>query len=96
MSVSVKKTVALVCALGKLHNFCIDNESDNVPMPTPADEWEIEMDDGVPLVPAPGAQSTRDVVPDQLLDGGDHFDDLGYRGRYNRLTETVRVLKYTV
>ncbi len=59
MSVSVKKTVALVCALGKLHNFCIDNKSDmEVPMPTPADEWEIEMGGGVPLVPAPGTQSS--------------------------------------
>ena len=86
MSVSVKKTVALVCALGKLHNFCIDTESDvDVPMPTPADEWEIEMGGGVPLVPAPGAaKSSRDVIPDQLLDGGNHFDDLEYRGRYNR------------
>ena len=56
MSVSVKKTVALVCALGKLHNFCIDAEGDmDVPVSTPADEWEIEMDGGVPLVPAPGA-----------------------------------------
>jgi hypothetical protein len=52
---SVKKTVALVCALGKLHNFCIDTESDmEVPTPTPADEWEIEMGGGVPLVPTPG------------------------------------------
>jgi len=85
MSVSVKKTVALVCALGKLHNFCIDTEGDvDVPTPTPADEWEIEMDCCVPLVPAPGTQSARDVVPEQLLDGGNHFDDLGYRGRYNR------------
>ena len=86
MGVSVKKTLARACALEKLHNFCIDTEGDNmdVPMPTPADEWQIEMDGGVPLVPAAGAQSTRDVIPDQLLDGGNHFDDLGYRGRYNR------------
>ena len=54
MSVSVKKTVARVCALGSLHNFCIDTESDmDVPMPTPTNEWEIEMGGGVPLVPAP-------------------------------------------
>jgi hypothetical protein len=81
MSVSVKKIVALVCALGKLHNFCINVA---VPVPTPADEWEIEMDGSVPLVPTPGAQSARDVIPDQSLDGGNHFDDLGYRGRYNQ------------
>ena len=85
MSVSVKKTVALVCALGKLHIFCIDTESDmEVPTPTPADEWEIEMGGGVPLVPALDAQSSRDVFPDQLLDGENHFDDLEIRGRYNR------------
>jgi hypothetical protein len=41
MSVSVKKTIALVCALGKLHNFCIDTKSNmDFPMPSPADEWE--------------------------------------------------------
>ena len=86
MNVSVKKTVTLVCALAKLHNFCIDTESNmDVPIPTPADEWEIEMGGGVPLVPAPGAQSSRDdVIPDQLLNGGNHFDDLEYRGRYNQ------------
>jgi hypothetical protein len=68
MNVSVKKTVALVCALGKLHNFCIDIESDmDIPVPTFADEWEIEMDGGVPLVPAPAAESSGDVIPDQLL-----------------------------
>ncbi len=81
----MKKTVALVCALGKLHNFCIDTESDmEVPTPTPADEWEIEMGGGVPLVPTPDAQSCCDVIPDQFLDGGNRFDDLEIRGRYNR------------
>ena len=40
MNVSVKKTDAIVCALRKLHNFCIDTESNmDVPMPTPANEW---------------------------------------------------------
>ena len=86
MGVSLKKTVALVCALAKLHNFCIETEGDrDSPMPTPADAWEIEMNGGVPLVQAaPDAQSTHNVTPDQLIDGGNHFDDLEYRGRYNR------------
>ncbi len=53
-------------------------------MPTLADEWEIGMDGGVPLVPAPGAESSSDVIADQLLDGGIHFDNLEYRGCYNR------------
>ena len=53
-------------------------------MPTSADEWEIEMGVGVPLMPAPGAQSSRDVIPDQLLDGGNHFGNLEYQGCYNR------------
>ncbi len=81
---SVKKTSALVCALRKMHNFCIDIKSIDIksymdiPMSTPADGWGIKMDGGVPLVPAPGAKSSSDVIPDQLLDGGNHFDNLEY------------------
>jgi hypothetical protein len=41
------------------------------------------MGGGVPFVPAPGAQSSRDVIPVQLLDGGNHFDNLEYQHWYN-------------
>jgi hypothetical protein len=42
------------------------------------------MGGGVPLVPAPGAKSSCNVIPDQMLDGGNHLDNLEYRGRFNR------------
>lgn len=84
MRVSLKKTVALVCALAKLHNFCIDADDGDVPTSTASDEWRNEMTGAVPLVPTLNSESGRDVAPQQLLDGGNHFDDVGQNGRYNR------------
>jgi hypothetical protein len=82
--VSLKKTVALVCALAKLHNFCIDADGIDVPSSTALDELQNEMSGAVPLVETPNSESNRDVAPQQLLDGGYHFDDIGQNGRYNR------------
>ena len=84
MRVTLNKTVALVCALAKLHNFCIDADSGDVPLSTAHDDWRNEMNGAVPLVQLPNSESSRDVVPQQLLDGGNHFDDIGVRGRHNR------------
>jgi hypothetical protein len=85
MRVSLKKTVALVCALAKLHNFCIDDaDGIDVPSSTALDELRNEMSGAVPLVETPNLDSNRDVAPQQLLDGGYHFDDIGQNGRYNR------------
>ena len=84
MRVSIKKTVALVCALAKLHNFCIDADDGDVPSSTVRDEWRNEMPGAVPLEPTPNSELNLDVAPQQLLDGGNHFDDIGQNGRYNR------------
>ena len=61
------------------------------------DEWNIELNGGVPLVAAATADD-GDVIPQQLINGGNHFDDLGgVNGRYNRqrrynyASETKRV-----
>jgi hypothetical protein len=53
MNVAVHKTVALVLALSKLHNYCID--ADKCPFcdtafSTAADEWRNEASGAVPLV----------------------------------------------
>jgi hypothetical protein len=82
--ITVAKTVALVLALAKLHNYCIDEERDTTPdlSHTPNDEWNIELNGGIPLVTA---TDNGDVIPEQLINGGHHFDDLGgINGRYNR------------
>jgi DDE superfamily endonuclease len=86
MNVSVKKTVALVLALAKLHNYCIDNDVSHcdVAFMSAADEWRNEMNGAVPLVETQHSESNHDVAPRQWLDGGHHFDDIGLTERYNR------------
>jgi hypothetical protein len=85
MGVSIKKTVALVIALAKLHNYCIDCDDAIVPS-TASDEWQSEVHGAIPLVPLVEENHNLDVgiTPRQLLDGGNHFDDIGSNGRYNR------------
>ena len=88
MNVTVQKTVALVLALAKLHNYCIDAQDDSRDVShTASDEWVTEINGGVPLVPvaAEFQSGNNDVVPEQLLHGGHHFDDIGGAvGRRNR------------
>jgi hypothetical protein len=80
MNVSVRKAVALVLALAKLHNYCID-PYDCVVLPSTApDAWEMEVNGAVTLVKVDGS----DVAIQQLIDGGNHFDDIGYHRRHNR------------
>ena len=50
MNVSVRKTVALVLALAKLHNYCIDADVCAVLPSTAPDAWEMEVNGAVPLV----------------------------------------------
>lgn len=93
VNVTVQKTVALVLALAKLHNYCIDEKeaSCDAAYGSAIDEWRNELTGAVPLVEtnqqyAPDNASTTigTVTPHQLLDGGNHFDDIGLNGRYNR------------
>ena len=79
MGVSVMKTVALVIALAKLHNFCIDeNEAQALPSHARDELW-TEMRGGIPLEgtrTTNTAGGTRAVVPCQLIDGDRHFVDI--------------------
>jgi DDE superfamily endonuclease len=83
-NVPIHKTVALVVALAKLHNFCIDRQDGNPPSPTPSDALRHELRGVVPLQPIEVSESTFDVTPRQLLGGGHHFDDIGTTGRTTR------------
>jgi hypothetical protein len=85
MNVSIGKTIALVLALAKLHNFCIAEANDAVVLPATArDEWQSEVNGAVPLVRQTQHPESGGITPPQLLDGGNHFDDVGNNGRYNR------------
>jgi hypothetical protein len=85
VNVSIKKSVALVIALAKLHNYCIDCD-DTVTPSTASDEWRSEINGAIPLVTTLEAHHDLNSgrTPRQLLDGGNHFDDIGSNGRYNR------------
>ena len=68
---TVTKSIALVCALAKLHNFCID-ESDAVPVLLAQDCLQLEGRGLVPMIPL---DEMHQSVPEQLIGGGAHFDD---------------------
>jgi hypothetical protein len=85
INVSIRTTVALVLCLAKLHNYCIDADNTTVVLSsTASDEWQHEMNGAVPMVPTDHSDSNGGITPRQLLDGGNHFDDIGINGRYNR------------
>jgi hypothetical protein len=90
--IGIKKTTALVMALCKLHNYCIERrllsraaryEGDEscssdfdteVPPPLAADSAEIVMHGGIPM--ELHEEGLNDFSPEQLLHGGEHFDDV--------------------
>jgi hypothetical protein len=99
MGVSTKKTVALVLALAKLHNFCINCNDSDAPCATASDAWQSELNGAVPLVATTEHyDSNRGITPHQLLHGGHHSDDLGINGRavmqqrYDRRARNAHVL----
>jgi hypothetical protein len=77
--ITIKRTVAMVSALAKLHNFCIDENEDDVPALSPRDLVNVMANESG-FLPSPdesAANSGRDVPLSRqlLLDGGNHFDD---------------------
>jgi hypothetical protein len=64
LGISVPKTVALVIVLAKLNNYCIDEDCKMTPDLSylPNDEWNIELNGGIPLVTA---TDKGDVIPEQ-------------------------------
>ena len=86
MNVSVRKTVALVLCLAKLHNYCIDADNTVVLSSTASDEWQHEMNRAVLLMVATDhSDSKGGMTLCQLLGGWNHFDDVvGICGCYNQ------------
>lgn len=69
VNISVVKTTQLVRALCILHNFCIDNKDDTAN--------EVFADDHFTGISSGGfAHSAPNERPHQLMDGGEHFDDV--------------------
>ena len=86
VNIQIVKTVALVMALAKLHNYCINANDNDISANIERDKWISEINGAVPLVPVEGYDEgsesgcLSDVVPEQLLHGGENFDDIGHAG----------------
>lgn len=73
-------------ALAKLHNCCINANDNDISANTARGKLTSEINGAVPLVRVEGHHGFSesrlgDVVPEQLLHGGEHFDDIGDAGR---------------
>ena len=94
--ITLKKTVALVMCLAKLHNFCIDERETSISPLTAVDEATIELDGAVPLQhydadTDEGQFTAQQGLPLQLIDAGNHFDDMPVSVRRQRKRELQRV-----
>ncbi len=76
---SLKKIAALVVALAKLHNFCIDMNENKIAEPLALDEENLILNGGlVNLEPIAGQQQQ---IPLDLINGGNHMDDIARRSK---------------
>jgi hypothetical protein len=83
MNITVAKTTAIVIAMAKLHNYCID-EADVAENAVPRERYDIEMN-GIPLLAADDVNDANVGVPRGLLDGGQHYGDIPVNARMQRV-----------
>ena len=77
LNTSIKKIVAMVNALVKLHNFCIDIQEENeVLIDSSAEDLHNVMDSAEGFVTLDEVDGVDTPLPLQLLDGGNHFNDV--------------------
>ena len=77
-NIGIKKVVALVNALAKLHNFCIgeSNVPERVPRIFDRDMFHMMNADAGYVGLSNDDQQQTIVVPTDLLHSGEHFDDV--------------------
>jgi hypothetical protein len=56
--------------------FCIDEKEADVPILCAVDEVHTEFQGSVPLEKTPTSTGRTVLLPRQLIDSGNHFDDL--------------------
>ena len=78
--ITLRKTTALVLALAKIHNFCIDQTDTTILPTTVEDEFRLmsRASGSIPLeIPTDDEDVTMENrVPRQLIGGGEHFEDV--------------------
>ena len=81
-TIGIQKTTALLVILCRLHNFCIDrrliagSDGSLYPYPSPLamDNADIITHGGISMDFE--AEGLNDFSPEELLHGGEHFDDV--------------------
>jgi hypothetical protein len=74
-AISNQKTIALVNSLAKQHNFCIDKKELNM-LELPTDDNFRIVNNEMGFVPLEEPTNCDVPIPVQILDGGNHFNDL--------------------
>ena len=75
MHTPVHKTIAIVCALAKLHNFCIEQVNEECHATPPEMGVESVRHELLGTVPLVLDGSHDQAVPVQLIGAGHHLDD---------------------
>ncbi len=74
IGLSITRSIALVNALAKLHNFCIDRR-DNAVSISPCDQYNL-LTNPNGYVPLEDDERTNIHLPAQIMGGSYHFDDV--------------------
>ena len=74
----VQKTIAMVMVCTKLHNFCLNQGQNQVLLHSPDEAYATSLG-VVSLVNV--LEAGTQGIPQDLLGGGDHFDDVTIAGR---------------
>ena len=85
--ISMVRSIALVNALAKLHNFCIDCR-DKVISISPCDHYNLVTNPNG-YVPLEDDKSTGLTLPAQIVGGGHHFDDINRMFQQNQSTSDL-------
>ena len=101
-AMGIRKIVALVICLCRLHNFCINRrikernaaaaEEEDIAPPTARDAMEIAGGGGIPLERVEEHNRFHEASPEQLLHGGEHHDDTTpeFRRQFERRNVNTR------
>ena len=84
-NISIKKTILLVNALARLHNFCINElpiDNQQIPEELNVDTVNMMNDvDGYVTMDIVKGHEVR--IPTALMDGGDHYNDISRNQFYD-------------
>ena len=68
----ILRTVGMVLAMARLHNFCIDNGDTNIVSRLASDELRSELNGAILL----NTNNDGETLVDELTGGGHHFQDV--------------------